>query len=152
LDGLTIVNGPAFDAAGEIMYVADSAAGRVYRYAVDAAGTLTGGDVFVEVAPDEGSPDGMTVDDAERLWVAMWGGSCVRCYEADGSLHRVIPLPTPQPTSVCLGAPDDSRLFITTAQVGLHCPAREAGAVLRASVDASAPPVRAWLGHRALPD
>jgi sugar lactone lactonase YvrE len=151
LDGLTIVNGPAFDAAGEIMYVADTAAGLIYRYAVDAAGNITGGDVFVQVAPGEGSPDGMTVDDAERLWVAMWGGSCVRCYEADGSLHRVIPLPASQPTSVCLGGPDDGWLFITTARVGLQGPAREAGAVLRVPVDASAPPARAWLGNAAAP-
>jgi sugar lactone lactonase YvrE len=65
-------------AAGEIMYVADAAAALIYRYAVDATGNITGGDVFVQVAPDEGSPDDMTVDDAKRLWVAMWGGSSVR--------------------------------------------------------------------------
>jgi sugar lactone lactonase YvrE len=146
LDGFTIVNGPAFDAAGEIMYVADTPTGRIHRYALDAAGDLTRGGVFVEVPPGDGSPDGMTVDDDGRLWVAMWGGSCVRAYNADGSLHRIVQLPTTQPTSVCLDDPHGAQIFVTTARVGLSDPTREAGAVLRVPVDTSGPPARAWSG------
>lgn len=44
--------------------------------------------VFVSVA---GSPDGMTVDNDDFLWVAIWGGSCVHRYAWDGALHEVIP-------------------------------------------------------------
>jgi sugar lactone lactonase YvrE len=146
LDGFTIVNGPAFDPSGRLMYVADTPTGRIHRYTIDAAGDITSGDIFLDVPPDEGCPDGMTVDDAGRLWVAMWGGSSVRCYEPDGSLHRVLPVPTPQPTSVCLGGPDEGRLFVTTARLGLDGPGSEAGAVLCAQADASAPPTQAWLG------
>ncbi|GGL14396.1 calcium-binding protein [Sphaerisporangium melleum] len=130
--GLTIPNGPAFTADGRTMYLADSAEGRIDRYAVDpATGDLGEPSVFATVT--EGSPDGMTVDDEDHLWVAVWGGSAVHRYAPDGRLVRVVPLPTPQPTSVCLV---DGRLLVTSAALGLDPPPPGAGAVY--AVDAAA--------------
>jgi sugar lactone lactonase YvrE len=48
----------------------------------------------------------------------------------------VLPLPTPQPTSVCLA---DGQLFVTTARYGLDAPTEAAGAVLRLATTADAP-------------
>lgn len=146
VDGFTIVNGPAFAQTGERMYVADSAAGRIHRYAIGPTGEVTETEVFVQVPPGEGSPDGMTVDDTGRLWVALWGASQVRCYDLDGSLRFTLALPCSQPSSVCLGTADEGRLFVTTARLGLRTAAREDGAILAATVNASAPPARPWLG------
>ncbi|WP_062437187.1 SMP-30/gluconolactonase/LRE family protein [Herbidospora daliensis] len=113
--GLTIPNGPAFTADGRTMYLADSAEGRIDRHAVDpSTGDL--GDPAVFATIEEGGPDGMTVDADDHLWVAIWGGSQVRRYTPDGRLDRVVDVPTPQPTSVCL---TDGRLFVTSAALGL---------------------------------
>ena len=68
LDGLAIPNGPAFDAAGTVMYLADSARGVIYRYALTEVGDL--GDP-VEFARVDGSPDGMTVDAEDHVWSAV---------------------------------------------------------------------------------
>jgi len=136
LDGFTIVNGPVFTADGATMYLADTPTGRIHRYPIDIDGTPREGAVFVEIVPEDGSPDGMATDSDGRLWVAMWGGSSVRCYNADGSLHTVLALPTPQPTSVCLAA---GQLFVTTARHGLDDPSEAAGAVLRLPCWAHAP-------------
>lgn len=144
LDGLTIVNGPAFDADGRVMYVADTPTGRIFRYSLDASGALGDGGVFVQVPASDGSPDGMTLDDDGRLWVALWGGARVNCYDSDGALVDVLPLPARQPTSVCL-APEG--LFITTAAAGLSDAADADGALLRADVHAAAPQANAWGGH-----
>jgi len=119
IDGLTIPNGPAFNADGSLMYLADSARGVIYAFPVDpSTGDLGDPATFVQMS--EGSPDGMTVDDAGNLWVAIWGRGHVRQYAPDGALLSMVALPAPQPTAPCLGGPDGRRLFITTASHGLE--------------------------------
>jgi sugar lactone lactonase YvrE len=134
--GLTIANGPAFDAAGTVMYLADTPLGHVDRFAVDpGTGELSNREPFVRLSPDEGTPDGMTVDSSGHLWVALWGGHAVRRYRPDGALDREIRLPAAQPTSVCLGGPELRRLFVTTAHFGLEPPGPLDGALLAIDVD-----------------
>lgn len=146
LDGLTIVNGPAFSADGTTLYLADSAAGIVHCCRVDpATGDLTGPEAFARFRADEGSPDGMTVDDEDCLWVAVWGGGAVRRYHPDGRLLHTLKVPAPQPTSVCLH-PSDSRILITTARHGLNHPTAASGAVLSAPAPARAPETHSWGG------
>ena len=142
LDGFTIVNGPAFDPSGSHMFLADTPTGRIFRYSLDASGDVLDGSLHIEVPAPDGAPDGMTVDDAGRLWVAMWGGSRVHCYAPDGSVAEAFRLPVRQPTSVCLTA--RGQLFVTSAGYGLDGGSAPDGAVLRLDVDASAPPANAW--------
>ncbi|MEU6641868.1 SMP-30/gluconolactonase/LRE family protein [Saccharomonospora sp. NPDC046836] len=133
LDGLTVPNGPAFDAAGETMYLADSARGVIYRFAVDPVSGELG--ERSEVAPVQGaSPDGMTVDAQGYLWSAIWGAGQVHRYAPDGSLDRVVPVPATQPTSVCLTG---DRLVVTSATIGLARPGTLDGAVLAAPLTLS---------------
>jgi sugar lactone lactonase YvrE len=137
LDGMTIVNGPAFTADGSRMYVADTHAGVIYACDVDPrSGELSGRRVFAQIPQSGGSPDGMTVDDAGRVWVALWDGSAVRCYRPDGSIEATLPVPARRPTCVCLGG---GTLFVSTARFGITDPAPFDGAVLYARTDASAP-------------
>ncbi|MDX2546472.1 SMP-30/gluconolactonase/LRE family protein [Streptomyces sp. WI04-05B] len=150
LDGLTIVNGPAFTADGAIMYVADTAAGTILRCRVDPASgelDLSGGpDIFARLRDDEGSPDGMTVDEEGCLWVAMWGPGAVRRYHPDGRLLHTVTVPAPHPTSVCLH-PDDSRLLVTTARYGVRNPTPADGSVLTVPVAARGTAACTWRGR-----
>jgi sugar lactone lactonase YvrE len=144
---MTIVNGPAFTADGSLMYVADTFAGVIFACQIDPpTGEITSRRVFAEIPVAEGAPDGMTVDTAGRLWVALWDGAAVRCYRPDGSVERAIPVPAQRPTSVCLGGPDGERLFVSTARRGLPDPAPEDGAILFAWTDAAAPAAAAYRG------
>ncbi|MET9230580.1 SMP-30/gluconolactonase/LRE family protein [Lentzea sp. NPDC003310] len=133
LKGLTIPNGPAFSPDGGLMYLADSARGVVHRFEVDVDGELGARRVFLHTPHH--TPDGMTTDVAGNVWIAFWGASVVRRYRADGRLDREITLPARQPTSVCLGGPDLSRLFVTTAAYGLRRPSLHDGALFAADVD-----------------
>ncbi|WP_406077528.1 SMP-30/gluconolactonase/LRE family protein [Micromonospora sp. NBC_00858] len=133
--GLTVPNGPAFDATGTTMYLADSPRGEVDRFTVDPrTGALHGREPFLRLAAGEGGPDGMTVDAAGHLWVALWGGSAVRRYRPDGTLDREIQLPATQPAGICLGGPDLRRLFVGTARYGLTSAGPVDGALLAVDV------------------
>jgi sugar lactone lactonase YvrE len=122
---LTVPNGPAFTPDGELMYLADSARGVIYRYPVDPrTGALGRRTEFARVA--SGSPDGMTVDADGYLWSAIWGAGEIRRFSPTGSVDRVLAIPAGQPTSVCLVG---GRLVATSASVGLVEPGEYDGAV-----------------------
>jgi sugar lactone lactonase YvrE len=144
LDGLTIVNGPAFTADGTTMYLADTAVSTVLRCRVDpVSGDLSGPETFARLRDSEGGPDGMTVDDEGCLWVAMWGAGAVRRYHPDGRLLHTLTVPAPHPTSVCLH-PSDNRLFVTTARHGVKSPTAASGAVLTIPVPVRGTAARSW--------
>ena len=120
LDGITIANGPAFNASGTTMYFTDSARSRIDRFSIDPdSGALSGRTVFAQLEVGREAPDGMTVDDEDHLWFAVWGMAEVRRYRPDGSLVETIRIPTRQPSSVCLYGTDQPRMFVTTAAEGL---------------------------------
>lgn len=135
LDGLTIVNGPTFNLDGTNIYFADTPTGKIFRAPVDpATGELGEPEMFVRIPPEDGSPDGMVLDDDGFLWVALWGGSAIRKYAPNGTVAAHIPVPAEQPTSVS-PTPGGERLFVTTARVGLNNPPETSGAIL--SVEAA---------------
>lgn len=137
LDGLTVPNGPAFSPDGSTLYLADSAVGTVYAYRLEqSTGELSDRRDFIWMRPDAGSPDGMTVDEEGRLWVAVWGAGQVHCYAPDGTPLLKIGLPAVQPTSVCLTG---QSLIVTTARYGLSAPGPWDGAVLAAPCGIAAP-------------
>ena len=111
LTGLTISNGLGWSPDGSTMYHIDTPTKQITAYDFD--GLPRGGRPFAEI--DDGAPDGMCVDAAGGVWVALFGGGAVRRYHPDGSLDRVVPVPTPQVTSCAFAGPDLDLLIITTA-------------------------------------
>jgi sugar lactone lactonase YvrE len=147
LEDLTIPNGPAFDAAGSTMYLADSARGTIYRHRVDVeTGALSDGAVFATV--DDASPDGMTVDAEGCLWSALWGGSRLHRYAPDGRLVDTVEVPASQPTSVALSCGPDPEILVTTASLGLS-PRRNDGHLLRSAARVPGLPVARFGPRRA---
>ncbi|CKI08917.1 SMP-30/gluconolactonase/LRE family protein [Mycolicibacterium smegmatis] len=138
VDGLAVPNGPAFSASGTVMYLADSAAGQIYRFDVDEAGHLTGREVFATV---DGSPDGMTVDAESHLWTAIWGAGEVHRYAPTGDLVEVIPVPAQQPTSVAIG---EGKVFVTSATHGLNQPGPDDGRTFAADCAVEGLPTSAF--------
>jgi sugar lactone lactonase YvrE len=143
LRDLTIANGPAFSPDGRIMYLSDTPLGHIDRFDVDrVTGELSGRTPFVRVDPAQGAPDGLTVDAAGYLWVALFGGSAVHRYRPDGVLDRTLAVPARQPTSVCVVG---HRLVVTSGRGGLDDPGPDDGAVMitdAAATGVEALPVR----------
>jgi sugar lactone lactonase YvrE len=129
----------------------DTGRGTVDRLAVDrATGRVTGRTTVVRVPPDEGMPDGLTLDADGHLWLALWGGGSVRRYAPSGSLDRVVELPVDLVTSVTFGGPGLAELFITTAHEGLTATQRLAqplaGSVFRHRPGISGRPAEEFSG------
>lgn len=117
--GIHIANGPAISLDGTVMLHTDSFLNTIYRYHLDAQGQLAGKTVWKTFGDTEGTPDGMCFDAEGHVWVAFWGGACVRRFSLDGSLLQQIDLPTSQITNVAFGGPDMDLLLVTSARVDL---------------------------------
>jgi len=116
--GYMVSNGPAMSPDGRYLYHNDSRLGFVYRFELDDDGALRNRSVFLRFRPDQGAPDGMTVDSSGALWIALWGAACVSRYTADGHFDRTVKLPASQITNCAFGGAALDRMFVTSAAEG----------------------------------
>jgi len=127
----TVFNGPAFSPDGETVYFADSPQKIIRRARYDAAtGALSDESPFAVLGPDDGYPDGMTVDADGFLWNAQWDGARLTRYAPDGRVDRMIPLPMRRPTSVAFAGPGLDVLVVTSAAKDQDAADSHAGSVL----------------------
>jgi sugar lactone lactonase YvrE len=121
LPDVTVSNGIGFSPDGSRAYYVDSASGRVDQFTVlPDSEALVERRPFATIDPDHGAPDGLWVDTAGGVWVAIYGGSAVRRYRADGRLDEVVRVPARQVTSCTFGGEDGSTIFITTSRENLR--------------------------------
>ena len=119
LPDLTISNGLGWSPDGRTMYLVDSGPRVVHAFAFDTdRGAISAGRVLITVPEDVGAPDGMTVDAAGDLWVAIYGGGQVQHYTPDGVLREVLTVPARQSTCCAFAGPGLNRLYVTTATEG----------------------------------
>jgi sugar lactone lactonase YvrE len=106
-DGLTISNGLGWSPDGSTMYLVDSGPRVIQAFAFDAeSGTISDGRVLVTIPEEVGAPDGMTVDAAGDVWVAVYGGGRVHRYSPDGVLREVVTVPAEQTTCCAFAGRD----------------------------------------------
>jgi sugar lactone lactonase YvrE len=120
LTGLTIANGIGWSRDGSAMYLNDSGTGCLDTFRFDdESGAISNRRTLVRSDQPGVVPDGLTIDEEDGIWVALWGGGVVNRYAPDGSLLASLKLPVERPTSCAFGGPDRATLFITTAREGL---------------------------------
>ncbi|MBC7632614.1 SMP-30/gluconolactonase/LRE family protein [Aeromicrobium sp.] len=114
-DDLGLSNGLAFSPDGSLFYSVDSIPGTVWVRDYDQTTGHTG-ERRVFLPAGDGTPDGLAVDAAGRLWIAIWDRAEIRCHSPAGDLLETIDVPAPHPTSVAFVGPDLDQLLITTEQ------------------------------------
>jgi sugar lactone lactonase YvrE len=145
LTGVTISNGLAFRPDGRSALYVDTPTDRVDVLDVDpGAGTVTGRRPFASLT--DGHPDGIAPDTEGGVWVALWGGSAVHRYDAEGRLTHVVPMPCSQVTCPAFGGPDLADLYITTSRRGLGDKEPVAGALFRVRPGMTGTPVLPFAG------
>ncbi len=137
--GLNLANGIGWSPDGSTMYFADSVPGTLWSASYD----VGSGDINAWkplVTQFDGAPDGLSVDAEGRIWVAVWGGSQVRCYAPSGQAVARVRLPVPHVTAVAFVGPLRDRLLITSARDELDADERarypDSGRMFFADVDA----------------
>jgi sugar lactone lactonase YvrE len=146
-DDLTLSNGLGWSPDGATLYSTDTVPGVVWARPYDAAAGGWGKRA-VATRVEDGSPDGLCVDDAGNLWVAIWGAGEVRCLTPTGECLAVVSVPAPHVSSPAFVGPGLDTLLITTAREQLTddelrtCPL--SGHLFTARVDATGLPTPWW--------
>lgn len=111
IDDFDRPNGLAFSPDESVLYVDDSPRRHVRAFDVQADGQLTNGRIFADMDhPQPGSPDGMKIDEAGRLFVT--GATGIWVFELDGTHLGVIVTPE-RPANCAWGDSDRKSLYIT---------------------------------------
>jgi len=111
-----IANGMAFTGNGAGFYWTCSTTRRIFRFDYErATGELSNRRLFHAATEPDDTPDGLTLDDEDRVYSARWGGSAVLRLAADGSVAERIALPVSRVSSAAFGGPLLDTLYVTTA-------------------------------------
>ena len=121
LSNLSVPNGFCWSQDNQYMYHIDSFDYAVKRFKYDEeSGNLTNPKVVVSLPGESMLPDGMCMDQNGNLWIAMWGGNKVACYNPKvGELVAEVEVPAPHVTSCAFGGDNFDKLYITTSRLGL---------------------------------
>lgn len=117
IEDVSISNGIVWSLDKTKMYYIDTPTQKVVVYDYNnESGNISNVKVAIEISNDLGSPDGMTIDEEGNLWIALWGGSAVGCWNPEsGELLRTIEIPAKNVTSCAFGDDDLGTLYITSA-------------------------------------
>ncbi len=116
LEGIGCPNGLGFTPDRKGIYFTDSFAHTIYLFDYDEHhGALSNQRVFARVPPEEGLPDGMTVDSQGHIWSARWDGSAIVRHTPQGKEDLRVPIPAKKASSVIFGGEDYTDLYVTSA-------------------------------------
>ena len=114
-DKYFITNGPAFLNKNNF-YHADSKKKIIYKIKINNKFQIIKKNIFVKFKKKEGSPDGMTTDIKNNLWVCHYHGARISVYNLKGHKIHQIYLPAKNITNCTFGGIKNDELFISTAR------------------------------------
>lgn len=120
IDKVSISNGIVWSLDHQKMYYIDTPTRKVSSWNYNnETGSISNPTTAIEIPEEMGFPDGMTIDAEGNLWIALWNGAAVGCWNPEtGELLRKIDVPAKNVTSCAFGDKDLGTLYITTAREG----------------------------------
>ena len=117
---VTISNGIVWNSRCDTMYYIDTATNNVRAYDYDLDSGAIANERIVVINNEGGGFDGMAIDSEDNLWIAVFHGGGVRCYNPEsGLMIRELSLPVTNVTSCAFGGNDLDELYVTCAREGL---------------------------------
>ena len=112
-------NGPAF-IKHNYFYHNDSSKKIIYKIKVNKQFKKIKKNIFIKFKSSFGSPDGMTLDKKNNLWVCFYRGGCIRVFNTRGKQIHLIKFPTKNITNCIFGSKQNSKLYVITAVGNLY--------------------------------
>ena len=109
-----ITNGPAF-INSENFYHTDSKKKIIYKIKVNKKLKIVKKKVFKKFTKKMGTPDGMTLDKKNNLWVCHFNGACISVFNKNAKKIHNINLPAKNITNCTFGGYKNSEVFVTSA-------------------------------------
>ena len=121
IENVTISNGMAWSKDHQTFYYIDTPTLEVSAYDYNkSTGHIKNKKTIIKIPKEDGSPDGMTIDNEGMLWVAHWDGwQITRWNPGTGKKLYQIKMPVARVTSCTFGGENLNDLYITTARKGL---------------------------------
>ncbi len=113
---VTNSNGIIWSSDARTMFYIDTPSKKIRAFDFDnATSAISNERVIWDTSADPTSPDGMTIDTEDRLWIAFCHGAKVVCFDpATQKVEMQINLPCVETTACAFGGPDLRDLYITT--------------------------------------
>ena len=116
LENTGTANGMGFTSDLRTMYFCDSGKACIYSFEYNRqTGEMTNGQKVVCPPPDQGKPDGMTVDAQDRIWSARWDGWQLVRHGSDGTVLATIKFPAAKVSCITFGGKELEDMYVTTA-------------------------------------
>ena len=113
-----ITNGPAFIDQYNFFHT-DSPKKKIYKIKINKNNKIVSKKIFKKLSPEDGSPDGMTLDKNKNLWVAHFHGACISVFNSKAKLIHKVNFPAKNITNCAFGGQNNSVLYVTTATKGM---------------------------------
>lgn len=117
MDGLTIPNGLAVDAARQRLYYSDSHKDVQSIWVLptdDVPGVVGEAEIFATTMRLAGRPDGAALDADGNYWIAGVDGAEIYVFSPEGELLFAHPVPCPEPTKLCFAGADLRTVLLTS--------------------------------------
>lgn len=113
---VTNSNGIIWSKDAQTMFYIDTPSKKVRAFDFDTTtSAITNERVIWDTSADPTSPDGMTIDSEDRLWIAFCHGAKVVCFNPHTrKVEEQIDFPCIETTACAFGGPDLQDLYITT--------------------------------------
>jgi len=113
---VTNSNGIVWSADARTMYYIDTPSKKIRAFDFDnATSAISNERVLWDTSADASSPDGMTIDSEDRLWIAFCHGGKVVCFNpATQQVEQQIDFPCIETTACAFGGADLGDLYVTT--------------------------------------
>lgn len=121
LGNITISNGIVWSKDHKTMYYIDTPTANIRAFDFDEVTSIISNErIVVTIPKEEGSPDGMAIDENDMLYVGLWNGNCIANYNPKtGKLIQKIKVPAHNVTSCAFGGENLDILYITTSSLDM---------------------------------